>query len=290
MLCKTKRSLFFATQRCAKMKNLPLVLCIMLALVACRPDKATPQGEKQTDSLALAPDTATTDSVSAPPKAADGLFDDFIYSFMRSSKFQRQRTAFPLPVITDGVEKTIGEKEWKHDKLYLKQDTYTLIFTSEKAAAAQKDTLLSHVVVEWVYLDKKRVKQYHFSKDSNKQWRLVRIEQHDMSQNPNNDFYDFYRRFSSSTDFQLKHIQNPFNFTTHDFDTFQTIEGLLDVEQWPDYRPNLPKGTITNINYGQKYGKAKRRVLLICSQSGGMGCSLTFVRERRGWVLEKLEN
>ena len=111
-----------------------------------------------------------------------------------------------------------------------------------------------------------------------------------MADNVNSDFYRFYHRFSRSLQFQLAHIADPFAFKTYDSDNFQTIEGVLDAAQWPDYRPELPKGTITNINYGQAYGNARRRVLMICSQSGGMGCSLVFVRKGSTWMLESLEN
>lgn len=234
-------------------------------------------------------DSTSADSIGNPPKAADGLFDDFIYSFMRNKHFQLERTNFPLPNIIDGSDHPIARADWKYDPIYSKLDSYTIIFDSEKSTAAQKDTTLHAVVVEWVYLSKRRVKQYHFAKTDG-QWRLVRIEQHNISKNVNCDFYEFYHRFATDKAFQHRHILNPFNFKTHDFDNFQTIEGVLDVEQWPDYRPNLPQGTITNINYGQDYANAKRRVLLMCSPSGGMGCSLTFIKKGKSWMLEKLEN
>lgn len=271
------------------MRHLLILALLPLLFVACRNDRPTQAPATATDSLQAAADTAKADSMANPPKAADGLFDDFIYSYMKNARFQLERTDFPLPNFVDGTDNPIARKDWKHDRLFSTLDTYTVIFDSEKSATAQKDTLLKKVVVEWVYLDKKRVKQYHFEKKEG-QWRLTRIEQHDMSKNVNSDFYDFYRRFSTSTSYQTKHIMSPFHFKTQDFDNFQTIEGVLEVDQWPDYRPNLPKGTITNINYGQNYGNAKRRVLMICSPSGGMGCALTFVRKGGNWMLEKLEN
>lgn len=258
-------------------------------LAACRNDRQAQTARTAADSLQAAEDPLSGDTTANPPKAADGLFDDFIYSFMSNARFQLERTDFPLTNVVDGTDSPITRRQWKHDKLFSTLDTYTVIFDSEQSAKSQKDTRLDSVVVEWVNLDKKRVKQFHFRK-TNGQWRLTRLERHDLSKNVNSDFYDFYRRFSTDRSYQDKHIMSPFTFKTQDFDNLQTIEGVLEVEQWPDYRPDLPKGTITNINYGQHYANAKRRVLMICSQSGGMGCALTFVRTKKGWMLEKLEN
>lgn len=268
------------------------ISCVLATLLACscRNDKPIREGSMQDSASTQAQiDSAMADSLATPPQAADGLFDDFIYAFMRNRKFQLERTDFPLTYLIDETNHPIAKSQWKHDRLYSQSGTYTLIFDSEKDISAEKDTALKHVVVEWVYLSQKRVKQYHFDK-SNGQWRLTRIEQHDLSKNINSDFYTFYARFATDKAFQRRHILDPFQFKTHDFDNFQTIEGVLDVDQWPDYRPKLPQGTITNINYGQHYGNRRTRVLMICSPSGGMGCALTFIRKGNTWMLKKLEN
>ena len=218
-----------------------------------------------------------------------GLFDDFVYSFTKNRRFQLERIAFPLSFTQDGTETKIESKDWKFTPLFTKGGVYTLIFDNLKAISAEKDTAVKHVVVENVYLSRDRVKQYVFDRLRGR-WFLTAINEHAMADNVNSDFYRFYHRFSRSLQFQLAHIADPFAFKTYDSDNFQTIEGVLDAAQWPDYRPELPKGTVTNINYGQAYGNARRRVLMICSQSGGMGCSLVFVRKGSTWMLESLEN
>lgn len=262
---------------------------IVWLFVACHSERKSDPVATSADSVATSTDTTASDGVPAPPETADGLFDDFIYSYMRSAQFQLERTDFPLSNVVDGVNHPIERKDWKFDPLYIKQDVYTMIFDNARSINAGKDTALHHVVVEWVFLNKKRVKQYLFDKVDG-HWRLAGLDTHELSKNANSDFYEFYRRFSTDTGFQSAHIANPFHFKTYDYDQFQNIEGLLDVTQWPDYRPELPAGTITNINYGQSYGDARRRVLMICSPSGGMGCSLTFVRSGKSWKLERLEN
>lgn len=273
------------------MKAIICVIFPLLLFAACKSDKAeTGAAAAEADTVRAEADTIPADSVVAdPPRAADGLFDDFVYSFMHNARFQRERVVFPLHNYTDGKDAPIAEKDWRFDRLYSRQDVYTLIFDSERSVKAEKDTSLRHVVVEWVYLDKRRVKQYVFDKLDGL-WKLTAIERHALEKNVNADFYDFYARFSTSPSYQAAHIRNPFSFKTYDSDGFQTIEGVLDVEQWPDYCPALPAHTITNINYGQSYGDKRRRVLMICSQSGGMGCLLVFERTGNSWRLTRLEN
>ena len=269
-------------------------LCALLLLslaTSCRkaaPSEPESVPEAAADSAAAVAAVAA-DSVPEPPVAADGLFDDFVYSFTKNRRFQLERIAFPLSITQDGTETKIESKDWKFTPLFTKGGVYTLIFDNLKAISAEKDTAVKHVVVENVYLSRDRVKQYVFDRLRGR-WFLTAINEHAMADNVNSDFYRFYHRFSRSLQFQLAHIADPFAFKTYDSDNFQTIEGVLDAAQWPDYRPELPKGTITNINYGQAYGNARRRVLMICSQSGGMGCSLVFVRKGSTWMLESLEN
>ena len=100
-----------------------------------------------------------TDSVTvAPSKKADGLFDDFIFVFMKNKAFQKERIKFPLNVVKQGIASSIMEKDWKYDPLYSRNDTYTIIFDSERSLNDPKRTDLKHVVVEWVYLTQHKVK------------------------------------------------------------------------------------------------------------------------------------
>lgn len=271
---------------------LMIITSAILLLCACRGEKTenaeqeNVPGDSATDSLAT--DSLATDSME-PPVAADGIFDDFMYNFMRNKKFQKKRIKFPLENLVDGKNKPIAERAWKFDPVYVHEDVYTMLFDDEKSVTSEKDTSVHHVVVEWVYLDKGRVKQYHFSKDKG-QWRLVRLDTHDIGKNVNRDFFKFYSRFSVDAAFQMKHITNPFEFRTYDPDSFQPMDGLLDVEQWPDFKPDMPSGRITNINYGQHYSSNGQRVLVITSPSAGMSCMLSFKKQKGGWTLVRMES
>lgn len=265
---------------------------LALFMAACQKQKTSDASsvipvDSMVDSTVV--DSAVIDTMPAPPKSADGLFDDFIYSFMRSRRFQTERIVFPLSVMTDGKQKYVRREDWKYDPLYARQDVYMVIYDSKRAMKAEKDTGLTRVTVEKLHLSKHRVKQYHFCKQRGL-WMLTGIDEHDFSKDVNADFYHFYSRFSTDADFQAKHVDNPFHFKTYDSDNFQPIEGSLDAYQWPDYAPVLPSGVVTNINYGQSYGNINSRIVLVCSQSGGMGCTLSFVRRGRTWMLTALDN
>lgn len=274
----------------------PFLIWIVLSfLYACKSDRPTAQAMDtgQTEEAAMPVDSATdtleVEEVPPPPPAADGLFDDFIYNFMRSKKFQFSRIRFPLANRTDGVDNPIRKSQWKMDRMYAENSTYTMIFNSHRATQSEKDTSLHHVVVEWIYLEEGRVKQYIFEKLQG-QWQLTALDRHAFENHPNSDFYSFYQKFATDTQFQEAHILQPFNFKTYDYDSFEEIEGTLDVSQWPDYRPELPNGTITNIIYGKPDHQSNYRALVISSPSAGMNCTLEFVKKDGEWMLSAMEN
>lgn len=264
---------------------------VMMLLVGCNGKKGDAAVEQVGETHVTGTDSAQTEhsaDTTALPSAVDGSFDDFVYSFMRNSHFQKQRIKFPLTNLVDGKDNPIAAAQWTFDPLYVHKDVYTMLFDDEKAVNGEKDTSIHEVTVEWVYLDQNRVKQYHFAKIDGR-WLLVSLDTHSMDKNVNSDFFTFYRSFASNEDYQMKHIKNPFSFATYDSDTFQEIEGVLDVAQWPDFKPEMPAGVITNINYGQHYRKSGYRTLVITSASAGMSCTLSFKKSSGKWMLVRME-
>ncbi|MBQ6033115.1 MAG: DUF4348 domain-containing protein, partial [Prevotella sp.] len=83
-----------------------IAVCLTLVVAACSDKKPAEQQAPLTDSIV---DTTATDTMEELieeqpiPKAADELFDDFIFNFASSNKLQTERTLFPLPVSTDSV-------------------------------------------------------------------------------------------------------------------------------------------------------------------------------------------
>lgn len=272
-----------------------LLACLLTGCLAtgCGSDKkaeVTSEDTLRKDSVA--PDT-TPDSIAPiseePPAAADGLFDDFAYNFMRNKRFQKERITFPLTHIVDGKTSQIAQNTWRFDPIYGRKESYTMIFDSEKTLDSEKNTKLTHVTIEMINLQTERIKQYIFNKKQGK-WMLTAIDEHNIGDNVNADFYEFYKNFSQDTDYQNKHVDQTIAFTTYDDDDFQKMEGIIDGAQWQDFKPDMPQGQITNINYGQDYGSSDCRVMVITSPSAGMSCTLTFKRRAGVWRLTAIDN
>ena len=85
------------------MKGLIYCFCAVLILASCRGGKKTEVTIEDNDSLAVAPDSSVMDSLPAPSKSADGLFDDFIYSFMRNPRFQSEREDWVQQMVAQGA-------------------------------------------------------------------------------------------------------------------------------------------------------------------------------------------
>ena len=78
------------------------------------------------------------------PKAADELFDDFVFNFAANRKLQMSRINFPLPVYhNDKLKKQIEKKHWRMEHFFMRQDYYTLIFDNRRQMNLVKDTTLS---------------------------------------------------------------------------------------------------------------------------------------------------
>lgn len=273
-----------------------LSLCLLglLLPIACHKRGETPV-EAATDSIptdtidSLPVDTTDTLQMAAPPKKADEFFDDFVFAFMKSSKFQRSRISFPLAHIVDGRSTTIERKRWRFDRMYSDREVYTLIFDSRKGMRLAKDTSIHHVIVEDFDLSEQRVKTYDFARQEG-EWRLNQLSEGSMKDSDNADFYDFYHRFANDALFREQHINDPLQFITFDEESFQPIEGFISPNQWDEFAPELPTTQLTNIHYQQQKPSTKLRILNISALSGGMSSTLTFKHIKGEWVLVKLEN
>lgn len=283
------------------MNNLKLLIALALGLwifatsfSACS-HKQNENAERPLTTDSVPPtEVVTEDSVPEEDEeetsaAVDELFDDFIYSFMKSRKFQTARIKFPLVHIENGKQFTTERKAWKYDPLFSEEDCYTMIFNDEASIKNEKDTSLTEVCVERIFTSEGQIKHHRFRKTSGR-WQLVKIDTHNFINDANHDFLVFYSRFATDSVFQRQHTQNPLRFRTYDSDDYNNVDGFLDIEQWFAFRPELPSENITNINYGAAMPETKQRILIISSQSAGMNCALTFVRYGDTWRLVCFEN
>lgn len=256
---------------------------------------------KVSDTIAadtLASDTAACDSTddiisdSPMPKAADELFDDFVFNFAANRKLQFNRIAFPLPVYKNGkLEKSIDRGKWKMEHFFMHQGYYTLIFDSKSQMDIVKDTTITNVTVEKIFFDIKTVQQFAFQRNKGS-WRLVSINYIPIHQTHNASFLKFYSRFATDSLFQIESMDEEVKFSTPDpDDDFSTMTGWMMPEQWPDFKPGLiPSGTIYNIIYGQKYSETNRKVFVVRGVSNGLEIEMVFRRRNGEWVLTEFSS
>lgn len=281
-----------------KLSFLSVLLAVLTVVcftsVGCS-DKKPAQVHDSTSVDSVIADTQTVDSTeklieeTPMPKAADELFDDFVFNFAANRKLQMKRVHFPLPVYhNDKLVKTIGKRAWKMEHFFMHQDYYTLIFDNQKQMNLVKDTAIDHVVVEKVFYAKKKVQQFLFNR-INGEWMMTSINYKPMYSNMNASFLKFYGHFATDSAFQAKHLHNPVKFVGPDpDDDFSTMSGDIEPETWPAFAPQLPHGMIYNIIFGQKYAESNQKIFVIRGIANGMETILTFKRVHGKWMLTKL--
>ena len=264
---------------------------MMWTTTGCTDKKASGADSTATDST----DTTAADTLEQliseqpMPKAADELFDDFIFNFAANRKLQMKRILFPLKVVNGKTEKMLNKGQWKMEHFFMNQGYYTLIFDNRRQMNLVKDTTIDHVIVEKVFYRKKVVQQFLFNR-INGLWKMTSINYKPMYQNMNASFLKFYGAFATDTAFQARHLHNPVKFTGPDpDDDFSTMTGDIEPETWPAFAPQLPHGMIYNIIYGQKYTESSQKIFVIRGIANGLETQLTFKRIGGKWLLMKLE-
>lgn len=281
-----------------KLSFLSVLLAVLTVVcftsVGCS-DKKPAQVHDSTSVDSVVADTQTVDSTeklieeTPMPKAADELFDDFVFNFAANRKLQMKRVHFPLPVYhNDKLVKSIGKRAWKMEHFFMHQDYYTLILDNQKQMNLVKDTAIDHVVIEKVFYAKKTVQQFLFNR-INGEWMMTSINYKPMYTNMNASFLKFYGKFATDSAFQAEHLHNPVKFVGPDpDDDFSTMSGDIEPETWPAFAPQLPHGMIYNIIYGQKYAESNQKIFVIRGIANGMETILTFKRVHGKWMLTKL--
>ena len=273
---------------------LALLTIVCFSSVGCTGKKPASDADTLASDTTVA-DTQAMDSTeklieeTPMPKAADELFDDFVFNFAANRKLQLSRVHFPLPVYrNEKVVKTIDKKHWKMEHFFMRQDYYTLIFDNQKQMNLVKDTTIDHVVVEKVFYHKKTVQQFLFNR-INGQWMMTSINYKPMYSNKNASFLKFYGKFATDSTFQAEHLHNPVKFVGPDpDDDFSTMTGDIEPETWPAFAPKLPSSMIYNIIYGQKYNENNQKIFVIRGIANGLETELTFKRIGGKWMLTKL--
>ena len=268
----------------------------VLLFLACGGNKTVNHEEEVPgDSIMAAEDSTAVESVEEDPlanlpmpKAADELFDDFIYNFAASKKLQMERIMFPLKSTNGDKVETIDKNHWKMQRYFMRQQYYTLLFDNEKHMEVVKDTSLNHAVVEMIYFNTGAVIQHKFDRLRGV-WMLTSIETIHISSSSNASFLNFYHHFSTDAEYQKESLSETIQFEGPDpDDDFARMEGEISADTWEAFAPELPKKMLYNIIYGQPRKEGNRKVFVLRGISNGMELEMTFQRKGGAWKLTKL--
>ena len=202
----------------------------LLLMFSCTGNRAGQGGEMPNDSVADSTDTMETDTMellitqTPMPRAADAMFDDFLFNFLANKRLQKERIVFPLRIFEGDKVEQMEERQWQMEHLFMRQGYYTLLFNDEQQMALMKDTAVSEAVVEKILLKKNQVKDYMFRRIRGA-WMLCEVRVNPLEENINASFLKFYQRFSSDSTFQVKSLNETVQFVGPD--PPQTSQELL---------------------------------------------------------------
>ena len=281
-------------ERYHQMKRYLIVPFCLLLLVSCGGQKTNnTEEEVPADTVISVVDTMAADTVDAlanlpMPKAADELFDDFIFNFAASKKLQMERVMFPLKKVNGDKVETIEREQWKTERYFMRQQYYTLLFDSEKQMEIVKDTSVNHAVVEMIYFNTGAIIQHVFNRLRGA-WMLTSIETIPIASSNNASFLDFYHHFATDPDFQTESLNESIQFEGPDpDDDFSRMDGLISADTWAAFAPELPQKMIYNIIYGQPQKGSNRKLFVMRGIANGFEMEMTFVRKEGKWKLTKL--
>lgn len=267
---------------------------VMLLLFSCTGNKAGRVEDVPEDSVADSTDLAVTDTMellitqTPMPRAADAMFDDFIFNFVANKKLQKERIVFPLRTTEDGKTSLTEKDQWKMEHFFMRQGYYTLLFDDDNQMALMKDTAVNEAVVEKIQLRKNRVMNYHFLRIKGA-WMMTAVDVTPLSENINASFLAFYQRFVTDSVFQEQSINETVQFVGPDpDDEFNMMEGVITPDTWEAFAPVLPSKLLYNIVYGKPKTGGNEKIFLMRGVSNGLEMELRFKKTGNRWLLMKM--
>jgi len=222
------------------------------------------------------------------PKAADGLFDDFIFNFAANKKLQMERILFPLRRVDGSKKEMIARQQWKMEYFFMRQGYYTLLFDNEEQMEVLTDTTVNQAIVERIDFASSKINQYVFVRPKGA-WLLTAIRVIPISQSSNASFLEFYRRFSSDMSFQMESLGATVKFVGPDpDDDFNQMEGIITPDTWEAFAPQLPSKEIYNIIYGSPRKECDTKHFILRGIANGQELEMSFRRRNGKWLLTKL--
>ena len=272
----------------------PTIACVLLTF-SCTGRQTGSDLEDVTDSVADTIDTAVVDTLeqliteTPMPRAADAIFDDFVFNFTANKRLQFERIVFPLKVTeADGKTSLTDKDTWQMEHLFMRQGYYTLLFGDDKQMALMKDTAISEAVVEKIFLRKNQVKNYFFRRIHGA-WMMYEVRTTPMEENANASFLSFYKRFTADSLFQVQSINETVEFVGPDpDDDFNVMEGVITPDTWEAFAPQLPGKVLYNIVYGKQQAEGNKKIFLMRGVANGLEVELRFKKVGGKWLLMKM--
>lgn len=272
-------------------------LCALgLLMLSCTGNKGQ-RTDIQADSLAVAADSVDSVAVDTleqliidtpMPKAADELFDDFLFNFAANKRLQRERVVFPLNVHKKNKDEQIAKERWKMEHFFMRQGYYTLMFNDDQQMRLMKDTSVNRAIVERIQLRKNEVTDYVFRRIRGA-WMLLEIRKTTIEDNVNASFLEFYRHFVTDSAFQVKSLNRTVDFVGPDpDDDFGMMEGVITADTWEAFAPKLPSKTIYNIVYGDPQEEGDEKIFIMRGIANGLELELRFKKVGERWLLMKM--
>lgn len=263
-------------------------------MFSCTGNKSNQREEVPADSIADSTELAEVDTLelliteTPMPRAADAMFDDFLFNFLANKKLQKERIIFPLHITENGKTELIDKSQWQMEHLFMRQGYYTLLFNDDQQMKLMKDTAVSEAVVEKILLKKDEVRDYMFQRIKGA-WMLREIKVTPMSENVNASFLSFYRRFVTDSIFQVKSLNETVHFSGPDpDDEYSTMEGVITPDTWEAFAPTLPSKSIYNIIYGKPQAEGNGKIYLLRGVANGLEMELRFKKVGGKWLLMKM--
>ena len=274
-----------------------VVFCMSLMMLfvgtGCTDKKTTSTEPVSVDSMLV--DSLGTDSMEAliedepMPKAADELFDDFIFNYAANRRLQTDRTDYPVSVDTYGKLSRVEKSKWGMEHFFMRQGYYTLIFNRANQLDVVKDTAIGNVYVERISFAKKQVKRWLFNRVLGL-WKMQGVKIMPLAKHEDAAFLKFYNRFVTDSTYRSFAIAESVVFSGPDpEDDFSRMTGELMAEQVPMFLPWMPSGTLYNIHYGdQPYKPSNTRIFVVRGIANGIESEFTFQKISGAWMLTKL--
>jgi len=270
------------------------VFAMVLLMFSCTGKRSGQTDEMPADSVADTTEVTETDTLElliteAPmPRAADAMFDDFVFNFAANKRLQKERIIFPLRETEEGKTSQIEKEKWQMEHFFMRQGYYTLLFNDDQQMALMKDTAVTEAIVEKIQLKKNRVTNYLFQRIKGA-WMMKGIQVTTIEENANADFLAFYQKFASDSAFQVKSLNATVQFVGPDpDDDFNMMEGLITPDTWEAFAPTLPAKLLYNIVYGKPQPSGNEKIFLLRGVANGLELELRFKKVGDKWKLMKM--